>query len=93
MFDSCKRLCAYFQGPLLVVDLKTSIGERAQETGKEKCELILAQTLAPLVTSLFFFCLYPIFVFPFPMLVVRYPFVVAVISTLSSLHFLKFLND
>lgn len=40
--DSCMRLCAYFQGPLLVVDCTTSIGERAQETGKEKYELILA---------------------------------------------------
>ena len=60
MFDSCKRLCAYFQGPLLVVDLKTSIGERAQETGKEKCELILAQTFFVL------FLFVPDFCFPIP---------------------------
>lgn len=66
MFDSCKRLCAYFQGPLLVVDLKTSIGDRAQEMGKEKCELILAQTLAPLVNSLIFLCFVPNFCFPIP---------------------------
>lgn len=64
--DSCKRLCVYFQGPLVVIDRTTSIGERAQETGKEKCELISAQTLAPLVNSLIFFCFVPNFCFPIP---------------------------
>ena len=94
MSDACKRLCAYLQGPLLVVDCTTSIGERAQETGKEKCELILAQTLAPLVISLIFLCFVPNFYFPIPH--ARRPLPVRLFSniyTFFSLLFLKFLND